>query len=259
VAPRSEVGEAVLGGNVAGTKTWRRLAAEFVVIVVGVLVALAFDQWRETLSEQRQGDFYLEALEGDLRADSVALEVAVLRARNVQANLVRFEEILGMDHVVVDPDSVARFVTSSTIANIDPSFATGTMRGLTASGDSRLLQDLGLRSQVLDYLSYTESASGWLAERRETAGRASIPPSLMSSPLFPPLAEALAEDRAPGPPAYQQANAAQELVALRGDFQEIRVWLRRRQLLMAGAQNLLGRLLIERTLPLLESVRAARD
>ena len=44
------------------------------------------------------------------------------------------------------------------------------------------------------------------------------------------------------------------MAALRDDFEEIRVWLRRRQLLMAGAQNLLGRLLIERTLPLLESV-----
>lgn len=243
----------------AGMKTWKRLAAEFVVIVVGVLVALAFDQWRETLAEQRQGDFYLEALEGDLRADSTALEAAVVRARAVQASLVRFEEILGMDHVDVDPDSVARFVTSSTVANIDPSFATGTMRGLTASGDSRLLQDLGLRSQVLDYLSYTESASGWLAERREGTGRASIPPSLVASPLFPPLVDALADARSPGTMFYRPSDAAQELAALQDDFDEIRVWLRRRQLLMAGAQNLLGRLLIERTLPLLESVRAARN
>lgn len=245
----------------ASTKTWSRLAAEFCVIVVGVLVALAVDEWRDTAAEERQSAFYLEALEGDLLADSASLEEAVARARQFQRNAARLEEILHTDPIDADPDSAAQFVLSSFIANVDPSFATGTMRGLTASGDSRLLQDLGLRSQLLDYLSYTASASEWLAERREGANRAAIPPSILSSTLFPPLAAALADSQDRGSRAgsivYRPANVLEDLEALRGDREEIQVWLRRRQLMLAGAQNLLGRLLIERTLPLLAAVRAA--
>jgi hypothetical protein len=51
-------------------KTAQRLAAEFTVIVVGVLVALAVDQWREELQKRELEMEYAVRLLADLRSDS---------------------------------------------------------------------------------------------------------------------------------------------------------------------------------------------
>jgi hypothetical protein len=62
----------------------RRMAGEFVVIVVGVLVALAVDDWRDYRKERRLEAHLLERLEGDLLVDAADLAVAelVLRRRS---------------------------------------------------------------------------------------------------------------------------------------------------------------------------------
>ena len=51
-----------------------RLAGEFIVIVVGVLVALATDRWSQSLSAAEAERVYVERLMVDIRADSVEAE-----------------------------------------------------------------------------------------------------------------------------------------------------------------------------------------
>ena len=48
----------------------QRLLAEFAVIVIGVLVALAVDQWRQGLDERQLEDEYAARLLEDLRSDT---------------------------------------------------------------------------------------------------------------------------------------------------------------------------------------------
>jgi hypothetical protein len=48
---------------------WRRASTEIVVIVIGVLVALAVDQWRNENEDRRIEAEYLSRIKEDLRAD----------------------------------------------------------------------------------------------------------------------------------------------------------------------------------------------
>lgn len=61
----------------------RRMAGEFLVIVVGVLAALAVDDWRDYRNERELESHLLGRLEEDLRADAADLAIAqsVLRRR----------------------------------------------------------------------------------------------------------------------------------------------------------------------------------
>ena len=72
---------------------WGRLAAEFVVIVIGVLVALGVDQWIDALDDRAREREYTVRLRGDLVADTLRfagveqafeLKIAVLRELQAQ-------------------------------------------------------------------------------------------------------------------------------------------------------------------------------
>ena len=73
-------------------RTARRSLAELIVIVVGVLIALGVDDWRQTGEERRiERQAYVQLLE-DLRLDSIDVIQARARAGNrSQAGLTLLE------------------------------------------------------------------------------------------------------------------------------------------------------------------------
>ena len=81
---------------------WQQSATEFVVIVVGVLAALAVDQWRSERNDRKTEVEYITRLRIDVEADI--------------ENFYRFERIL---------DAKARFLQSLLDDTIDSAFAPG--------------------------------------------------------------------------------------------------------------------------------------
>ena len=59
------------------SRPWARWAGEFVVIVIGVLVALALDQWASTRADRVSEGEYLAALIADLETDARYLSEVV--------------------------------------------------------------------------------------------------------------------------------------------------------------------------------------
>ena len=167
---------------------WRplasRLVAEFFVIVLGVLVALGVDEWREGQAEVRREIEYLESLAQDLERDIVEYE----GARDFVAESVR-----GIDHLLhviggeqpSDPlPSLAEAVRRASWINY-PAWTSGTLDELVTSGSIRLIRDPQLKRAILDYY---ESVEEWkprilgaefgtfIEYRRYTAGW--LPPSM---------------------------------------------------------------------------------
>lgn len=64
----------------AKEKRWRSLLAEFVVIVVGVLVALGVDDFRDAREDQRLEVYLINRLSDDLERDFEDLDRVILRA-----------------------------------------------------------------------------------------------------------------------------------------------------------------------------------
>jgi hypothetical protein len=133
-----------------------RLLAEFLVIVVGVLVALAVDRWFLTLDERELERTYVVNLIADVRADSASAVGRVERAaRRREGSLMLLEAAENPDVVVTD---TARFLLAfETVAwSILPDFRTATWDDLISSGNTRVIRDENLRRSLSEYFDGLE-------------------------------------------------------------------------------------------------------
>jgi len=131
---------------------WIRIGAEFVVIVVGVLLALAVDQWASDRADRRAEMDHLQALAADLRSDSsvfVGTLIPVLgRAREAMDDIGPV--VRGEAPVPVDTIAFLREVVWSTGFFIQLGVRT-TFDELLSTGSLRLIQSAELRSSLASY------------------------------------------------------------------------------------------------------------
>ncbi len=142
---------------------WPRLAAEFIVIVVGVMVALAVDQWMDALGDQELEIEYADRLRDDLDADtlrfaeveqSYELKIAVLR---------ELLEAQGSPPSVTDADGMLSRLDVSRMTQM-PEMRSETFREMEGSGTLGLLRDVTLRGNLATYYARHELYSSFLAE-----------------------------------------------------------------------------------------------
>lgn len=136
---------------------WRRLAAEFVVIVIGVLVALGVDAARDAREEQVRATAYLRQLRADLAATEDLLAEAISVDERARDGADRAIQALN-SYRLPPSDSLPAWVAAAT--NTSASFypTMGTITALVESGELRLVRDDHLRKRVLQYHSSVESA-----------------------------------------------------------------------------------------------------
>ena len=137
-----------------------RGAIEFVVIVVGVLVALAVDQWAQEREERQLLDDYLAALVVDLEADRANVARGLSRAETNEQSL---RTILG----IVDGD-VSGLPLEELVPAVErlgflyvPEVNDFAYRDLQASGRLRLLP-AELRRVIQDYFHRRAVEGGWM-------------------------------------------------------------------------------------------------
>jgi hypothetical protein len=221
-----------------------RLIAEFVVIVVGVLVALGVDEWR-TAAQQRTAEArYIQRLIEDLDSDSALMAEAVTVGQDKVTSLDAVAESLR------DPTRVRR-TPSSVLPNLLYSYArpplqTTTFEELLSTGTLSLIRSDSIRFQIADHYRRVVHDSERLDERRTRL-------AWTVNDLFPV--------RAGEPSAVDQAflsapNVADRLARLLGaEYQgliyEERDYGRNIQSISAG--------ILRRTVALLTTLRAYQD
>lgn len=131
-----------------------RLAAELIVIVVGVLIALAVDAGWEARQERARLATYLSQIRSDLLATDADLQDAI-----VADSLVRFgsgQLELGLNaQPIATPDSLDGWLRMT----MQPSLfhpRSGTVQALVRSGDLRLVGDPALHQSLVEYLDAVE-------------------------------------------------------------------------------------------------------
>ena len=131
----------------------RWLAAELMVVVLGVFIAFAADGWREDLQQVQEERLYLDRLSEDLDVTLNVFQFArgrLERARDATLTLIEIQEA-GEGRSSVDPDSLAALYIRATDIEWVPSIFErgGTYRELVASGRLQILRDRALRSRLV--------------------------------------------------------------------------------------------------------------
>ena len=132
-----------------GRKPLRRLSAEMLVIALGVFLGLGADAAWDAHQESLREIDYLRQLHGDLLTTQRDLESAITAQEMVRRS--GDLAIAGINaRVLPTPDSLAQWTWR---ASFKPGFEPmlGTVASLITTGDLRLIQDDGLRREVLAY------------------------------------------------------------------------------------------------------------
>lgn len=154
---------------------WKRLFAEFGVIVAGVLIALAVDSWWERRQEQKLAEEYLRQLLVDFRETE----------RGLQGTIEGDTRTLERAEAVLDRAYTGRFPPADSLDlpsgynYFEP--LTGTLTALVEGGDLRLVADDSLRFDLIGHsalirsteavLRHTESLI-WNSTEQLSLGRA---------------------------------------------------------------------------------------
>lgn len=181
----------------------RWFAAEFLVVVTGVLVALAVQAWYQGREELDRERAYLRQLASDLRETGRAMDQAdsvARRGEHAGAMLVR-----AFNLPAVPADSV--YIWLAGLGGVTYRLpVTGTAEALIASGDLSLIRDDSLRAAIPAYVTrtrgltdlYAQAMDRWYRLRGELrhaaepfdaavlAGAARRPQDVRGNPLFDP-------------------------------------------------------------------------
>ena len=127
----------------------RWFAAEFLVVVCGVLVALALNAWWSGQQSAAQEAVYLVQLAEELAQAETrferSLDYTTAQLHTIQSLLVAFTE-----PAAADPDSIQLWLAQTAAHNV-PFLSLGVARGL-ASGDISVVRDDSIRTALFGFL-----------------------------------------------------------------------------------------------------------
>lgn len=130
----------------------KTFARDIVVVILGVVIALAFNSWAETRSDRRLERSYLSRLARDLRADSMLLQRYRANAAQGEAGARLLINLLDDPSQAADDTTVARSFGAATRGAL--SAANGpTIDELKSTGNLRVIRDAGVRDALLTYYS----------------------------------------------------------------------------------------------------------
>jgi sensor c-di-GMP phosphodiesterase-like protein len=129
----------------------RWFLAEFVVIIVGVLVALGIDEWRDTLQDEEREQEYLEQLAADLQVTTDMFVTAAELNAPWERAARQLAEIFERGEPA-DIETVRQILADAgTFDNPVP--VLGTADALISTGDLRLIRDPKVRTAITRYVS----------------------------------------------------------------------------------------------------------
>ncbi len=147
-----------------------RMGAEFLVIVVGVLVALAVDEWANSMEDRELEREYLQALAIDLSEDSTAYAAALVP--NVEEALAALRTIVPVAHgaEVMPSDTVGfvRLLWESTFSVTQFEERRTTFEELLATGNLSLIRSAELRASIVAYYEKARLTTNRSERRRSS-------------------------------------------------------------------------------------------
>ena len=180
--------------NAESRVAWRTLGLEFIVIVVGVLAALAVDDWRQARGDRALEEHLLTSLLSDLEEDE---SDAKFQEEFVQLNLDAVNHLLAVVDHPLAPTTAKRDTTGS---EIDASLwmlrwraalevFDDTYSEMIATGSLKVIRNPVLRKQISKY--YNDSRRLIAVPARQIDPRPEFLTALASVGIVPGFADRL--------------------------------------------------------------------
>ena len=145
---------------------WRYAAGEFSIVLLGVLAALAVDNWNTERKNRSTEESYVGALLDDLRKDDDSI-VSAMDGAETFAN--RGHILLSAIQAETINSSADEFVVAATTAAYlrFPTFTRATINDLMSTGNLRLIRSVSIRAAISEYYTAIENRGQWNQNWRE--------------------------------------------------------------------------------------------
>jgi hypothetical protein len=135
---------------------WPAYLIEIIVIILGISITLALEQWRDNSKENHLEQIYLKNLQTDVGTDLTSLSLAITGTKSL---LQKGNELLGYarssDNKNISPNQVYEDVRAilgrPNFISSDASFT-----DLKSSGNLHLIKDIQLKNLLFAYYSETQ-------------------------------------------------------------------------------------------------------
>ena len=141
-----------------GRLNWRLLLGEFIVIVVGVLLALWVDQLREARANAAQEVEYLQSLLTDVYADLAQFDEAEAWMRRSESHAAPVLALYEGRPPTDDATELVQAVETAGWQSV-PFVARHTFDDLLSTGNLRLIRDPALRRAIASYYATADLVS----------------------------------------------------------------------------------------------------
>ena len=136
---------------------WFAVVVEVFVIMIGLMLALQLDRWREHREELELEQVYLDRLAADITADVPDIEMAI----ELQSMRLQFVHLL-MDvaenaDAALDQPFVFFGAVDQAAYTYTPSLTNHTFENLRTTGDLRLIRSDAIREKLFEYYNYDQT------------------------------------------------------------------------------------------------------
>lgn len=145
-------------------RTFSNFFVELLLIILGVLSALAVENFRESIADKRREHEYLLALRDAVQSDTAVLKKETQRCFSKQNACATFLQLIESDEPREIPQDKFDDMTASIMMLIDPVYNTAIYEDLKSSGNLKILSNNDLRNSVISYYADLYKTSGRLAD-----------------------------------------------------------------------------------------------
>jgi hypothetical protein len=196
-------------------RSWRGsirwFAAEFLVVVSGILVALGLQAWYQGRQDARVAQVYLDQLAADLDATDRDLRVAIAQDSS-RADLGTRIVVAFHRDAPLEPDTARSWLKVQFGFFSDPRPVLATVTTLIETGDIKLIDDALLRSAIVAYASLMAIDMDELSRNvTRLTGANDVVSRRWEYHSLPPLTDPRARSASPYPDRYTDLEAAEML------------------------------------------------
>jgi hypothetical protein len=140
---------------------WQTVTVEFLLVVLGVLLALQLDNWNEQRKDHALFQDYLVQLQADLRADINQAEGRIEASRSLDERAAYLISVIeGKATQPIDQNLLVSSVLAAGYAYLDL-VNRQTYDELISTGNLRLFPDTALKRDVVSYYARQELGNQW--------------------------------------------------------------------------------------------------
>ena len=156
---------------------WKHAVGEFILIVTGVLVALAVSAFWERRQDHGREHRYIEQLAEDSKHNQQRLRDAIAEDSQRYEVVGKIVHAMSPQAALPPDDSLRAWWSMGPLGFSEPRLVLGTLVALVQSGDSRLFRNDRVRLEVLGYLE--EMQDGLNAVRRLELQHGNLVPAIL--------------------------------------------------------------------------------